>query len=582
MKNTIELFMWGFQRHMQICLQVNAESLFNKIDRELNPEIFLLGMLVDDIPGRHPVCLEPEECGFSVTPFLDVDDLAKQLSIAHDANRMFMTDPNSQKNHKNRISASATIEAIQKIIKREDVIGDRDFFISHSTYIEGYLVYVVLKLNKEALNNHYSLTKDKIRDRYSISRSFIESNIEVFLKESASALNMPNRGIGAIDRESDELLREAGKQFMSTVSQAGDSLNGMHGLYDACNTISSLKYEGTDGFGKIIIASKDHQNIRLTLELKDPIRVGDYRKVRKFLELSNNQSIIISDSELIFGLGELTGKYNPKSESLFVINFTSHYTWEVVHDNNIMMVVSYRQPNLPEDRMNRKKFYSDLKRIFSDIDRTQLNNLWDITTEATKQKHGTMLVISDHAQDEAIRLGKQSFALSPLRLNTEVIQQLTSIDGSVLLDQDGICYAIGVILDGLATDKGDSSRGARYNSAIRYYEQFGSKHKMVLIIISEDGMINLIPNLKPQIKKFTINNLIESLEELQYESNVDIKKFNSLMSFFNDHEFYLTQEQCNLINFTRRKIEEKFDTDQIRIIYHDLKPNEEMNESFYT
>jgi hypothetical protein len=50
--------------------------------------------------------------------------------------------------------------------------------------------------------------------------------------------------------------------------------------------------------------------------------------------------------------------------------------------------------------------------------------------------------------------------------------------------------AIGAILDGLATDAGYPSRGARYNSAIRYVAS--SSHACLAIVVSEDGMINVV------------------------------------------------------------------------------------------
>lgn len=578
----IELFMWGYQQHFQIGQQVSAESLFNLIDPRLKPTIFYLGILVDDRNDRHPICIEPEDCGYSVKAFAEVKKLAQELEKADEERTIFHSHPIAQENHDKRISNKAFVEAISKILKREDIYGDTDKFISFPTYVDGFLVFVILEIQKEALNRYYSLTKEKVNERYKISRSFIESAIDAYLHQSASALKDPNNPMPSDRRLAEELLRESAKQFMYSVSQAGENVFGLHGLYDACNTIASLKYEGVEGLGKMIIAKKDHPNVRLTLQLQDPIRVNDYRKVRKFLELSNDHSLIISDSAMIYGLGEQTGNYNPKSESLFVINFISHFKWEVLHDNNSMMIVEYKQPNLPKERIDRDKFYSDLKRIFKDIDKSQLDDLWDITIEATKQKHGTMLVISDNAKAEADRLGKQSFALKPLKLSTNIIQQITSIDGSVLIDRDSICHAIGVILDGIATDKGDSSRGARYNSAVRYYEHFGKNHPTVIVIISEDGMINLIPNLKPQIKHSQITVAIKNLEKFSELAKQERKPFNKLMSFFESVQFYLTAEECEKINQLRNKIEENDkDVEGARIIRDDLNPNNAMNESYY-
>jgi DNA integrity scanning protein DisA with diadenylate cyclase activity len=75
-------------------------------------------------------------------------------------------------------------------------------------------------------------------------------------------------------------------------------------------------------------------------------------------------------------------------------------------------------------------------------------------------------------------------------LSEEVLQQLTRIDGAVLVGPEATCYAIGVILDGLATDRGDRARGARFNSAVRYVDC--RDEPVVIVVKSEDGMIEVI------------------------------------------------------------------------------------------
>jgi DNA integrity scanning protein DisA with diadenylate cyclase activity len=580
MSNVIDLFMWGYQQHFQHSLQFEAEHLFKLIDNRISPNVFLLGILVEENSDRHKVCIEPENCGYSVHSFSTIKSLALELEQVSEEGRILHSHPIAQQNHSKKVSNKALIEAIGKILKREDLYGETEKFISQPTFVDGFLVFVILEIQKEALNRHYSLTKNRYDDRFPISRSFIESAIDTYLKECSIALKDPNRGFGAIERQPDEMLRESAKQFMYSISQAGRNFDGIHGLYDACNTIAAMKYEGAEGLGKLIVAKKDHQNIRLTLQLENPIKVSDFRKVRKFLELSTEDSSIISDSAFIYGLGEQRGKYNPKDESLFVINFISHYKWEVLHDNNPMMIVEYKQPNIPKDRIDREKFYSDFKRIFANIEKDQIDDLWDITIQATKQKHGTMLVISDKAKEESVRLGKQSFGLKPIKLTTNVINQITSIDGSVLIDRNSICYAIGVILDGLATEKGDSSRGARFNSAIRYYEHFGKNQPCVLVIISEDGMINLIPKLLPQIKHSEILEVIEVLLEVNKLEKVGNSQYYPSLNYLENHQFYLTEEECNIINTVRKEIETKnFGT--VKIVRTDLKSNSEMNSSYY-
>lgn len=579
----IELFMWGYQRLMQISMEYSAKSLFSKIDYKLNPKIFFLGILVEERDGRHPICLEPESCGFTTQSFSDIKRLAAELEKVDEEKLIFNSHPVVQQNHERRITTKSYVEAVNKILKQQNNFSDNDYFVASPTYIEGYWVFTILSLDKNVLNNYYSLSKNKLDNRYRICRSFIDSTIEIYLKECSNALKEPDKGISAIERNVDELLRDAGKKFMYTVSSAGRNIDGLNGLYEACNEIASMKYEGAVSIGKMIIAPKDHKNIKISLQLKEPIKINDYRKVRKFLELSTNDTSIISDSALIYGLGEIRGKYNSKEESIFEISFTSHFTWMLIHDNNPLMVVEYRDPSLPKEKINREKFYSDFPRLFKGINKEQIDDLWDITMEATKQKHGTMLVISDIASKEAIRLGKQCFPLKPIKLTENIIQQITSIDGAVLLDRDSTCHAIGVILDGIASDKGDSARGARYNSAIRYFEYASLKSPLALVIISEDGMINLIPNLKPQIQHSLIVKAISEFKDILNAEKLDHKAFNQGMNFFQEINFYLNKNECYDVNVTRIKIEEKFkkDLEMMKVIYNDLVPNEEMNHSYY-
>lgn len=577
----MNLFMWEYQQHFQISLQVSAESLFNEIDSKLKPEVFLIGILVDPKENQHLVCIEPEDCGYSVNSFTKIKTLAGELEDVDEDKKTFHTDDTLQENHDKYIKNNSYREAILRTLNQSDSLKNTEKFISFPTLINNYLVFAVLKLQKDVINKYYSLTKDKFNNRYKINRSFLESAIDIYLKECTNSFKDSEKAIGAIERLPEELLREAAKQFMYSVSQAGGNMHGLHGLYDACNVISSLKYEGSEGLGTIIIAKKGHPNIKLTLQLNEPIAIKDFRKVRKFLEVSSSTSLIISDSAYIYGLGEQIEKYNPKEESLFAIKFISHFKWEVIHDENKLMIVEFKQPSLPKDRIDKDKFYSDFRRIFKNIENEQIADLWGITIQATKQSHGTMLVITDNAKNETERLGQQSFSLRPFKLTNEVIQQITSIDGAVLLDRNSICYSIGVILDGLATDKGDSSRGARYNSAVRYYEYFGKDTPTILIIISEDGMINLIPNLKPQIKHSKIVEAIHEFKSISLTDKPNKKLFNQLMDLFEKIQFYLTKEECKTINQCRKKIEKKNIDNSFRILRSDLSANDEMNTSYY-
>jgi hypothetical protein len=106
---------------------------------------------------------------------------------------------------------------------------------------------------------------------------------------------------------------------------------------------------------------------------------------------------------------------------------------------------------------------------------------------------------------------------------------------------------------------------------------------VIIVVISEDGMIDLIPNLMPQIKHSDISKGIDELSKIFDSPKFDRKKFFQLRNYFDSHEFYLGQEECDKINKLRKSIEEKFDEElgSVRFLYNDLKPNKEMNESYY-
>ncbi|GAA2677923.1 MULTISPECIES: hypothetical protein [Actinosynnema] len=63
--------------------------------------------------------------------------------------------------------------------------------------------------------------------------------------------------------------------------------------------------------------------------------------------------------------------------------------------------------------------------------------------------------------------------------------QLTNMDGGVLVDAQGNCHAIGVILDGAANGRGSAARGSRCNNAIRY---LGGSPRPAVVVVADPLM----------------------------------------------------------------------------------------------
>jgi len=589
MNNTIDQFMWGYQSHFASSAERFAEKLFGQLDPKLFSNVSLLGFLQDEIENRHAICVEPEDCGYTQKTFSNTIELAAQLLKVDPGKSLFHSHPIAQKNHNIRLQYNSMRKSIKECIAGNYFSQNLATFVSTPIRRDGYMVFIILQLDQEAIGAYPQL-KIKTDGTFTFSTSLIEATASAFLDLMLSELQAEDAGSGLFlsDIQMESSLKGAASAFTNSIALKAKSTYGAHGVFDGCNTISSLRYEGEDGIGRIAIAPKSHPNIKMRIELKTPIRFSEYVKVRKFLQLSDEDLLLITDGHEIFGLGSIVGEYNPNREDLITISITGHHQWEVCHDSKCLMRISYGQPQLAKDAIERTTFCGDLKRIFTDITDHSLKLIWEFVTEAAKQKHGTMVVISSEAEREAKRLGKQAFSITPATINPDLIQGITSIDGAVLMSPECVCHAVGVILDGVASINGDSSRGARYNSAIRYFDSNQDKG-CCLIVISEDGMINVIPNLMPLIRKSTLDQKIEELEALQdINKSGFYKNFNRTITWLEDHEFYLSEEQCDFTNKLRKAIEKKvkkYDAQQehpsIRITRRDLKPNELMDESYF-
>ena len=236
------------------------------------------------------------------------------------------------------------------------------------------------------------------------------------------------------------------------------------------------------------------------------------------------------------------------------------------------MKAAYGLPHLPLPRLDRERFRSNIRRMFPTCD--SVDRLWSIVQAAMGQHRGTMITISDSAQEEAMRLRKQSLGIDPIELTTDLVGRLTRIDGALLIDPKGICYAVGVILDGHATEHGDPSRGARFNSAIRYI--ISASATTMCLVVSEDGHVDMLPNLRPQIRLSDVEDQISLLKQQ------NIENYHKTRRWLEDHRFYLTADQCEVINVELSRIHSvPYEVGEIRPIIAPFVPHPAMNESFY-
>ena len=572
--------MWEHQTHFRMSGQTAAEGIFNLLDPNLQPYVFLVGIRVDDRTGPHPLCFDPDDCGYERALFSDVKAQARLMEGTDEDQDPLDPLAGAPNDHLPRLKLGVLRKALQEAVRGQDSNLGVVSFCSWPVIVRDYVVFVVLQLKRCTFDTHYALVEDQVNGRY---KSLIDATTHEYLDACSEALRTPSPGSEEtiFRRDAEEIVRAAGRRFMYTPALAGGEIEGLHGLFDACNTISSLRYEGAEGMGTMLIGRRGHPNIRETLRLSTPVRITDYRAVRKLLEISSSENALslLCDSAYIYGLGGPVGVYDPQSEDLFVVDFTKHYTWSLQHADHVMVRVTYGQPRLSHMQIEEGKFKRALWRIFNHVDHSKTERLWALVLEATKQKHGTTVVVSSEASSEAARLESQCIRIDPVQLTPDITRMVTAIDGAVLIDPNATCHAIGVILDGLASQKGNAARGARYNSAIRYAE---GRQECLAIVVSEDGSIDLIPDLMPQIPRSTVSRVVSKLRDIRDGETVNFEEFRKIVDWLSKHRFYLMPDVCEEVNRLRREIEARFELDTaVRIAYDDFVPNNEMNEAYF-
>ena len=237
---------------------------------------------------------------------------------------------------------------------------------------------LILQIQKDIYDCYYRLQKGTYRDRsrheYRLERSLIEAVIVQYLQETENELRSANPGAGWSNIEDEEhLMLKASKRLMYTPAVAGGNDQGLHGLFEACNTLSTLKYEGKEGLGRIVIARRDHPNIQVDFALTSPVPLRTFGAVCKLLQMATGDLCLLCDSYQVYGLGRVLPSYDLTLEDLFVVQFTRQFVWDLLHGENRLMHVRYGEASISVPGFPEEKFRSDLPRVFPGIGKDAVN-----------------------------------------------------------------------------------------------------------------------------------------------------------------------------------------------------------------
>lgn len=456
-------------------LRLYVTGVFRSVDKNFHPKITIMVFTLGTVHDFFNIALFPNYSEYENTFLLEKNTLRQLLASSIDREEEQLKDHYFK-------------EYLERILS--DFDNSKKYLISNLVVKNDIVFGVCTEFERSTFEQYNKLTKG--------FTSFVDALATEYNKDVYRFLNQYMHNDADKPVEYTRTIRFAGEWFTTIVgSQHKDH------IYDKLNVISSLPYEGQEGHGKILFTdekylngTEEHPDIYYAIKFAVKVPIALYRAIRKLLEISNGKNYLLSDAKYIYGLGHLKQSYDSKREDIFLVKFLKHYTWQLYHGDEKLMFVSHENPSIALERIPKKDFSQELMETFPGINTRDSDRLYGIVRQVIKQKKGALLVISDHAIEEAERLKNQCLLIQPTPITPEQVEALSSIDGALLINPEGIAYAAGVILDGYASEYGTVTRGARYNSSIRYIETMAIKntnpHNCIAVVISEDGMIDVI------------------------------------------------------------------------------------------
>ncbi|GAA1184580.1 diadenylate cyclase [Kitasatospora gansuensis] len=572
----IRQFMWGYQSHFRISTEVAMQSALEAIGFAGDPKVILVGFQVS---GEHEfsICIEPEDGLYSPADLEGVREREAELYAGHSDRRMHYSDARSHNLRHQELRDRMRAKALEEAFSTIPTEGGRSIFSGGSIRVGDYDVHIVVSVDGGTLDRVPKIFTEE-RDRFAIQRSLVHAVINEVIRRATRSLHLPDAGSGLLvtGASTDEIVRSATEALLrSAMNCAGFWFGSENHLL--MSSISALPYEGRSGSGRLIIAERSHPAIEVLLNFRRPVKMRNVPAVRKLLEASGPEADLLTDGESVYGLGKIAHEYAVASETVFVVSVTNRGVWELSHGGEVLLTVRDGIPHLPTSVLDLEYFRDLVDRLFSDADVTILSNL---ARAAGEHRHGAMLIISGDAAGESERLSPQAWAIEPVELSPQLLNQLTDMDGAVLIDPHGRCHAVGVILDGVAHGIGDPARGSRFNNAVRYLDT--DPPATIVIAYSADGGVDILPRLNSRIDRTVVDSAVNRYLAASATNPVDTAAAGQAWDLVSSLRFYLSAIQCEALNRARAAVdawEEKHLS--IRIVRGDVHPDPRMNDSYW-
>lgn len=541
----LQQFMWGYQEHFQGNVESLAKEVFRLIGFEGEPNALLVGLAIPGEDVRNPVCLSPEDGRWTQEMFATLPQAAQLAYEQHPDQNLFYGDPVTMAEKPENLRRRAITDEVRRHLGPDDERFGVRSFCSLAIPYEKYYVVAVLQVPVAQLEMHPTI-------RYAGAfgeneTNFIRICISLILQEAANELlqpwPQPGRMInGDAKLSAAEIVGRAAQSFMRIPFISGDISNW--GLFDRVEAVAKLLYEREPGRAGLVLAGPDDPNIHYVMRLAEPVSLGEARWLRKMVEMSKDGAQLIIGYDEVYGIGSVSDVSAPP----FVIDLIGPHEWDLKQGETVFLRVRHGAAKLAQEPISAERFRDNAKRIFERVTDPAIARMNNILRLLMGLKRGSLIIFAADAAAEADRLKGQGTRIVPTAITLELLERAAAIDGAILADPNGVCHAIGVILDGAANDDCTPSRGSRFNSAVRYVGD-GSGHRLAFVV-SDDATLDVVPLLRPQIDREQVRAAIEEIE------TADLDNFHKCRKFLDAHRFYLDEDQCDRINAALDRIED--------------------------
>lgn len=576
---TIKLFMWAYQHSFRY----EVESLANQVLEELGVpspkvECLLVGTIAPGHSNQNDVCIEPEDGKWNISIFADLQEAISSEIANHPMKNMFYGDEPSMRDKPENIRRDSVRRAVQKALEPYDSAVGVVSFSGSPEQVKDHYIVPVLQLPKELFESFPTLhVPSPDDDSQTWHASLIHSAVHGILSEAHDELVRYEPGrFSRRMRSPEEVVRRTARAFMFVpATTIGANRYSMSNLFETFNQISSLMYEGTKGTGRLLLAKSDGNAVDMSLRFSTPVPFRDSRWSRKVLQMVSSGSALVADDEYIFGIGNIATGVNPwEDQNVFEVEFLGHCHWRISCGDIVLMISKYGIPSLPQERFPQALLLDTYYRLFPSACEEDAALFIELINAAAEQSHGSMLIVAQDAACEADRLQSQGTKIDPIKLDSDLFSQVSSIDGAVIVDPRGFCYAIGVILDGPVRRGCTPSRGSRYNSGLRYVG--GDSTHRLAVVASDDQTLDVIPVPRSRIYQSVIVDAVTELERATSDN------YHEVINWLDQHRFYIEDEMCLRVNAALARIaNEPMEVGEMRIVWSEFAQDPDFNDSYF-